>query len=164
MDSHVSTLLLVGYGDMTKKKKRQEPIVSIICYWRWLDDHPDGKKWELADSYGADEDGRPLTPTTVDTGYAEPAYLGWMFATHEDRDWETIRGRAVTFWSFASGVSLRSFHPPQPTPWMNPLGLRHICDHREWTSIIYGGFELWAGTMEEARKILLPEMPPPAKS
>jgi hypothetical protein len=131
---------------------------GIICYWSYVKPKSQfDKLWHLEESFAIDDDGRPLT--TPSTGGGDR--IEWtnkkVYADKEakgegDYDWEPIMGRAVTICTLESGVRLIDIHPPEWSEWLSSSFYEELCKSDNWVKVLERGYDLYFGTVNEARK------------
>lgn len=134
---------------------------GIICYWRYTKPKTQfGKHWKLAESFPIDDDGRPLiTPSTGggdrvewDKWTNKKVYANKEAKEEDDYDWKPIMGRAVTICTLESGVRLLAIHPPEWVSWLSNSFYEELCKSDNWIKLLENGYELYLGTVGEARK------------
>lgn len=120
-------------------------INGVICYWKF------DKEWILSESFGVDDDGRSVSPTS--TGGDRYEWNKWI---HEyDEEGEQIgelKGRAVTYFTLGYDVKLIAFHPPEWVDWLS-----HEFYEKIELPFLKDGYMLRFRTVEEAKKIMFGE-------
>lgn len=113
----------------------------IICLWEW-GVKEDGKRkgWKLIHTYCYNDAGRPLVKEAVTVC-----------------DWVDMGefARAVTVWTFFSGVGLLSYSSPNRDETLSPTITYDIGKRPGWSFIINDGNTLLLETEQEARKVFI---------
>lgn len=115
------------------------------------------------ESFAVDEDGHCLTIPSTGGGERQEWHK-WLQKKSNDQeghdwDYESIMGRAVTYWNIMGGVQLLGFNP---TTWPDGLSLTFfdsLKKSHDWENWIDGGYQLCFGTVEEAEKYIFRSYP-----
>ncbi len=126
-------------------------IETVICFWQW-DGNDKHRPWMMTFCSCVDCNG-----CVVGTGKKlEPDE--WLYqcpSGDEDTEWIAIPGRAVTFWGWATGVSLHGLHPQEQTPeWLISGFIGELQRMPFWWGYLKGGYWLRDDTVELAKKAI----------
>jgi len=128
---------------------------GIFCFWRW---NEESQKYELAESFGVDMDGRPIANTKYASDDRDCTF-DWMHnktplgeGDEEDYDVSDRMGRAVTSWDMESGVSLIRWTPPKWEKWMGHDFVKLM--KQNFVSSLKDGHNLHSETAIQASKIM----------
>lgn len=136
--------------------EKAEKAHCVYCLWKWNSKSKPRSldQWKLVEAYAANDNGYPLEKGKINCDDFMDKKVPYK-NNDEDYELESIMGRCVTLWTFAEGVSLLRFHPPEDCKWLSIRAIEEIRKLPHWFSIIEDGGTLLFGTERAARKIIM---------